>query len=1507
MAIKPFAIQGSDLTLGGVNLQAGTTTIVIPGVTQATDYFVEEVDDRDGSNPSIFGSNANAVTVIDNADYVYRSGGAQSSGSYAAAGYSVDELNDGQIEEINVENQGIFLTADKNRAEAANMWATTTPTPFVSFNAANWTQIPFRPKMRAGGVENVGGGNADTGNFTFSDDTITNGDGLLLNTNRGTLAIGTNMEVPGVAGHFHIAFDDSNLNPPSSDLFLGDDYNYVKLPGSELNPTTQYGVEIGADDRDSGDQHVWRFNTDGDLYIPPGKTIRDAMTGDDLLAGGGSTTVGNVWIQDFETITGAPTDIIPSANSVEYLANGDIVALFSQYNDTAPGRYNSLARFSPTGTKIWSMKFSGALYTDGWGLAVDNANGFIYLAGKKSDDPGYDVATLTKLAQADGAIVWSKTYDVGYGNTNSVVDVSSDGNPVIVGYAGNGTDNQIVTTKISNVDGTVIWSKALNGQGDDQAYGMAIGASGQVVTVGYMDQVGIINAAATVYTVPASNPLWTVGGTFNLMSGVSGSFTFTDGVPTFTNIVDPVGGRTVDDIFVTLSGLGIGGAEPQDDMVVKIATLVPNDTDNRIVVAQYDSNGSLDWQKAVTIEVGYTCQGADADIDGDSNIYVCGNFGYDDSGTTRNAMIIIKFNSSGVKQWTRKVVGNCEDYATSIVVGPDNCLYLSAFTGTLDTSDYSMVVAKYNLDGTVVWQRLLDNTTTWTFAGSFFFGSGNGGSTIAVRSGYVAVGGGFADPGGITPHAIVAQFDSDGTVFTVGNYDFKAATFSGFLDSSASNITVFDAGKTPSDYIEEFTIGNFDPTFDLASDLVGTIYSSGIGANNELVSGAYSVTLNADGSITFPTKTTVDYANRTSYTTGPTLELAKDPTESSVVITGPAATFSEPYAKRLVIQGQPGWRGSNTGETGAEGGDVYIWAGYGGEGSNYTGDGGDVKLRGGHGGQSAGYVRIEAGEAVNANGEGGFVDINAGDATAWFGGAETSHGGNVEIRGGRGYAYGGNVNIHTASTTAHNQTWTFSHDGSLTLPAGGNLIIPNGLTISDNVIEGNVVATVGGQWTYATNADGGTDNQGSQGVNLAVTTETSAMLVSWQDNHTIPWTMQFYGEGTVEVVGITDYSSYIQVATSVATSHLLPVVVTSGNYQSGTPAEVVLKVDTKLWIFGTDGNLIIPATGDIIRDGTSIFASSTALPIVTITNANYNQFDQPVAPATETTDGAVSFTVTSPVALTATGLLLISGSNNKGGTIVAGSTSTGSQTLAFDMGGYSSTYTVMAFATTTNGTSYSAPVGGNGGYVCFPAGTMITLRNGDKKAIEYIGYSDDLLVWNFDLGVYASAKPIWIMAAETASEYNLLTFSNGFVLKTVGNHHIFNKQAERFTHTMTADTPIGTVSINEQGEEITLVSAEVVRETVEFYNVWTEYHLNMFAEGVLTSNRFNNTYPMISMKFVKGNKELRPLEEFNGIDPKWIHGLRLQEQTAEHTAEYIKWYVSERLEKLSIDSTEMVE
>jgi hypothetical protein len=202
--------------------------------------------------------------------------------------------------------------------------------------------------------------------------------------------------------------------------------------------------------------------------------------------------------------------------------------------------------------------------------------------------------------------------------------------------------------------------------------------------------------------------------------------------------------------------------------------------------------------------------------------------------------------------------------------------------------------------------------------------------------------------------------------------------------------------------------------------------------------------------------------------------------------------------------------------------------------------------------------------------------------------------------------------------------------------------------------------------------------------------------------------------------------------------------------------------------------------------------------------------------------------------------------------------------------------------------------------ICLVEGTMITMADGSYKAVEDVGYNDLIRVWNFDLGEFSEALPVFVKREETHGEHNRFTFSDGTVLRTVG-HHVFNKQAGEFTMLVRDTTPVGTITVNEQGEEVTLISKETIQESVRFYNVWTQYHLNLFADSILTSNRFNNIYPIRDMKFVKDARALRPLEEFANIDPKYIAGLRLQEQPAHYSAEYIRDYVENKLERLDID------
>lgn len=177
---------------------------------------------------------------------------------------------------------------------------------------------------------------------------------------------------------------------------------------------------------------------------------------------------------------------------------------------------------------------------------------------------------------------------------------------------------------------------------------------------------------------------------------------------------------------------------------------------------------------------------------------------------------------------------------------------------------------------------------------------------------------------------------------------------------------------------------------------------------------------------------------------------------------------------------------------------------------------------------------------------------------------------------------------------------------------------------------------------------------------------------------------------------------------------------------------------------------------------------------------------------------------------------------------------------------------------------------------CLIEGTQITLADGSTKAVENITYDDELLVWNFYDGKFDKAKPTWIKVAEVAPRYNLVKFSNGSEVGFVGAggekgyHRIFNKEAGAFTHTGCKETPNGTTTFAQDGTFPTVVSQEVVEKEVKFYNVITDKHYNIFANGILTSCRLSNKYRIEDMKYV-GEKLISDEQEkayFERIESK---------------------------------------
>lgn len=192
---------------------------------------------------------------------------------------------------------------------------------------------------------------------------------------------------------------------------------------------------------------------------------------------------------------------------------------------------------------------------------------------------------------------------------------------------------------------------------------------------------------------------------------------------------------------------------------------------------------------------------------------------------------------------------------------------------------------------------------------------------------------------------------------------------------------------------------------------------------------------------------------------------------------------------------------------------------------------------------------------------------------------------------------------------------------------------------------------------------------------------------------------------------------------------------------------------------------------------------------------------------------------------------------------------------------------------------------------CLLAGTEVTIEveeedeNGKKKKkrkkkkIEDITYDDILVVWDFDNGCYATAKPLWIMEQKETDEYYNIKFEDGSELNAVTAHRIFNLDLNKFTYLNDEKlTPIGTRVYKEDGTVTRIVERKKVWKVAKYHNIVTEYHLNLFANGILTSCRLNNMYDIKDMKFIKDNRVLREREEFEGIDDKYIDGFRLLEQ-----------------------------
>jgi hypothetical protein len=254
----------------GVGIPAGGIAGQILAKIDGTDYNTEWITNLGGS-----GSGVSSYNDLTDKPFIPTS----------FSDFGITAGADGQILTLN--------------SSLTPVWAT--PTQF----SGDYNDLINTPTLPGNEITNT------DGMSTYSVSVGTDGV-VTMNTARGAIEFGAMPEVGGPS-HFHIMKPELTTG---LDLFFGDDYNYVLQRGTAYGQDPAYGVEIGANDRDGGDQHVWRFGTDGGLtlpynfYIGPGEGSLGISSPDAVAIVADSGDTNRLWLFGTDGDLTAPGNII---------------------------------------------------------------------------------------------------------------------------------------------------------------------------------------------------------------------------------------------------------------------------------------------------------------------------------------------------------------------------------------------------------------------------------------------------------------------------------------------------------------------------------------------------------------------------------------------------------------------------------------------------------------------------------------------------------------------------------------------------------------------------------------------------------------------------------------------------------------------------------------------------------------------------------------------------------------------------------------------------------------------------------------------------------------------------------------------------------------------------------------------------------------------------------------------------------------------------------------------
>ena len=138
---------------------------------------------------------------------------------------------------------------------------------------------------------------------------------------------------------------------------------------------------------------------------------------------------------------------------------------------------------------------------------------------------------------------------------------------------------------------------------------------------------------------------------------------------------------------------------------------------------------------------------------------------------------------------------------------------------------------------------------------------------------------------------------------------------------------------------------------------------------------------------------------------------------------------------------------------------------------------------------------------------------------------------------------------------------------------------------------------------------------------------------------------------------------------------------------------------------------------------------------------------------------------------------------------------------------------------------------------CIAAGTMITMENGERKAVEEIELGDRIRTVDHKTGKVSSAPVCFIWKTENASNAFTLTFEGGTEVTVIDEHGFYDKEKREYTfiNALNAKDYIGHHFYDaDNGSWRELKGCTLSNESVDAYTIVTSGHLNHLSNGILS-------------------------------------------------------------------------